>query len=171
MSKKNNKFIFIISIITAIISIGIFVIFIKIIQNKNEHIEATISYIEGVEKETRNLNTNGSKIEEIKHSSDIVDSYFINSANIESFTNSLNQIGLSNKTYFRIKSITSDPIDSNYIIVDISINGDPSDITRVISLIKNMPYAITVNMISLNKETIKDTTWQANISLSVLRLK
>ena len=166
--------------------VGAFVYFLNIIKNKNEHTSVVLSTLNKKIKDKENINTLEKKFYEIGEIKKKVSSYIVDTAQIDTFVEYLESIGTNNNVNFVVGSVETSKLTKNSVNVKVSIIGSFEDVTRAVFILENSPYYITVNSSFINKditlktddpmlqtkEIIKDTdsSWQADISFSVLTL-
>ncbi len=181
MHKNRTILLFGLSIVTSLLVIGVFIFFLIIIKNKNEHTKAVLTTLENKNLKKLNASAITQKITRIEDIHKVVDSYFVNPNEIDSFVNYLENIGTNTNTVVNVESVAVLTTIKNTIAVKISAEGDFSNIMHTIQLLENAPYKIHVQQIYLNKriqtitQDLKDVpktkeilVWHVDISFVVL---
>ncbi len=181
MKKSRTILILIISIITTILVICLFVFFLKIIKNKNEHTSAVLSTLEQKMKEKENTAMFSEKITEIKSIQSSIDSHFVDPNEIDVFVGYLENIGIRTGVNVLVKNIEIPLKTKNVISCKLSIVGNFQGVAKTIALLENIPYQVNVTQMYINKETmplsneeiksgkvIGSSSWQADISFNIL---
>lgn len=190
MKKNNTNLILVISSIIFLILLGISVYFLNVIKNKNKHISAVLSTLEGKMIEKENIKTLEKKMAELGDTHRMLGSYFVDAKNIDVFVEYLEKMGVSNNLDLSVSGVDVPKGEKNKIIVSSKMSGNFTDIMKVISLLENSPYNITIDSTYINKEIVvepeninsevkKEITvpikeksiWQATITFSVLSLQ
>ncbi len=180
MKKNPTALIFSLSVITTIASLSVLIFFFKVIENKNQHTSAVLATLSDKIAEKDNSKAMTEKITEINKAKDTINSYFVNSKEIDSFINYLENIDTTNSTELKVEGFDISPGSKNTLIVRISTKGTFSNIMRTLVLLENAPYKIHIIRTSFNqqiessldpkdpKKTINTTGWQSDTSFSVL---
>jgi len=184
MKKNNTSLVFYASLFTMIVSVGIFIFFFKVIQNKNEHASKVRMTLSDKIAQKANTDLIEEKISEVQSKSKIVNSYFLDTNNIDKFVEYLEKLGSDNQTDLLVKDIQVPQAEKNRISVKILINGKFADIMQTIALLENSPYQINITQSFLNKiinEQVVPVTgktknipieppslWQADIIFNIL---
>lgn len=190
MKKNNTNLILVISSILFLVLLGISVYFLNVIKNKNKHISAVLSTLESKMIEKENIKTLEKKMSELGDTHRMLGSYFVDTKNIDVFVEYLEKMGVSNNLELSVSGVDVPKGEKNKIIVSSKMSGNFSDIMKVISLLENSPYSITIDSAYLNKEIVVEpiketiegkkeatvqvkekTVWQASITFSVLSLQ
>ncbi|MEA3399418.1 MAG: hypothetical protein U9R00_02820 [Patescibacteria group bacterium] len=168
-SKTIIKFTFF--LIVMLVTISIFVFSLKVIQNKNKHINAVYSTIQEKKERKEKSDLIKENIDEIKQSRDLIDSYFVDTENINLFIDTLEKAGKERGSSLEVVNVEVDSNDKRYILVTLNIFGRFSNVVRTIKTIEYLPYKIHVKNLYLNKDIDSEKillTWQANMTFSVL---
>ena len=181
MKRSYTILIFIASIITTIIVVGLFVFFLNVIKNKNEHISAVFSALEEKIAEKENARIFSEKISEIKLIDSNLDDYFVNPNTIDTFVGYLEGIGPTMGVGISVNGVEVPTKTKNLITFKLSVKGSFQNVARTISFLENIPYQINITQFYLNKglksqdadELNKEidlsvTLWQADISFDIL---
>lgn len=171
MRKKHKIFLLSISLITTILVIGLFFLFLRIIRNKNEHTAKVLTTLQNQIIEKDNANISDEEITNNEKTKEVVNSHFVDPQNISGFTDYLQSLGLAAGTQLSVNAITPSTTEKNTLLVKISIQGEFSKIMNVMDLLNNTPYQITIKEINLNKDpqsTEKTPIWQVDVSFTVL---
>jgi hypothetical protein len=161
--------------------VGAFVVFFKIIKNKNENTSLTLATLHQKIKEKEDSIIFAERIAEIQTLQNEVASSLINPNNIDKFAGYLEEVGASMGTEVFINNIEVPPKIKNTMIFKISIDGEFQEVMKTIALLENIPYQINLTQVYLNKEIIQLTseeiksnkvpntqTWQANVVFNIL---
>ena len=181
MYKKKTTIVFGLSIFIALLAIVVFVFFLKIIKNKNQHTSAVLTTLENKITKKANILTLKKKITELEDTRTAIDGYFVNSSRIDSFINYLENLGSSAGSSLEVRSVEISTKEEHTVLGEISIRGSFSDVMQTIALVENIPYQIHVTSIYLNKDTereaveapgkekvLKPLMWQADVSFNIL---
>lgn len=153
MNKKTNLSL-IFSILTLLVFTGSFVYLLKVIKNKNNHTSTVLMTLEQKIIEKENISVLEKRMAELGDTSERIGSYLVDPAGIDTFVEYLEKIGANNKVELSVKSVDVPKSEKNKIIVSFYMVGDFSNIIKVISLLENAPYNITITSSYLNKEII-----------------
>lgn len=171
MKKNRTILIFIISIITTVLAICVFIFFLKVIKNKNQHTSVVLSTLSDKLKEKENATMFATKIQEIKSLQNSINERFVKTDKIDTFVEYLEEIGKSFGTEVSVEKIEVPPTKKNLIAIQISIIGTFSNVIKTMSFIENIPYQVNVTELYLNQNTDKEIqTWQADMSFNVVSL-
>lgn len=166
MKNKKSLIMLIVSIFTFLIMIGVFILFMRIIQNKNIHTSTVLSTLESKMIEKENFNVLENKVKEIQVTHEEINSYFLDKNKADLFVGYLENLGLNFNTQVVVKSIEVSTVDKNTIMLKIEINGSFDNIMKTISLLENSPYNIFINSVYLNKEIISASVNTSNTSVN-----
>lgn len=183
MKKIQTTTVFIFSIITTILVICLFVFSLKIIKNKNEHISAVVSTLEGKLKEKENMVALSEKVAEIKKTGEILNNYLVDSNKIDVFVSYLEDLGSSLGSKISVENIEISKDVKNKILIKLLITGNFQNVAKTIGFLENIPYEVDINQMYLNKDltpptdladkkvkTVSSPTWQADVSFNILSL-
>lgn len=182
IKKSHTTFFLIFSILALMVVVLLFIFFLKIIKNKNEHISVAVTTLEGKMKDKENAIINASKVTEIKSIQNTINNYFVDPNKIDTFVDYLEKVGSNLGSIVLVSSIEIPPNTKNLISFKISITGTFNDVMRTITLIENIPYQINITRVYFNKKAsapivnkianknIKPQTWQADVSFNILSL-
>lgn len=173
MKKNYTTLIFTFSIFISILSICLFIFFLKVIKNKNQHTSVVITTLEEKMKEKENAVMFTEKIAEIKSLQDSINSRFVDPNKIDIFVSYLEKIGLNLNSEVVVNNIEIQPKTKNIIIFKLSIKGTFQEVIKTITFLENIPYQINITQVYLNKDIIQGQealTWHANVSFNILSL-
>ena len=181
MKKNYTTPIFIFSILTSILVICLFIFFLKVIKNKNEHASVVLTTLEEKMKEKENAIMFSKKVAEIKLLQDSINSHLVNPNKMDSFVGYLEEIGPSLGSEVVVNSIEIPPKTQNIISFQLSVVGTFQKVMETITFLENIPYQISITQVYLNKDikqltpdeikqgkVINTLTWQANVSFNIL---
>ena len=183
MKKNYTTLIFIFSIFVTILAVSLFVFFMKVIKNKNQHASTVFSTLEEKMKEKENSMIFAEKVSEIKSIQDSINSRFVDPDKIDTFVGYLEKIGSDLGSELVVKSIDAPAKNKNVILFKLSISGTFEEVMKTITFLENIPYQINITQVYLNKEIEQtaqvDVTqdknsvvskWQADVIFSILSL-
>lgn len=177
MKKNKTNLILIFVIVLFIFSSFFFVYVLNVIKNKNKHISATTIALEKKIKEKENIDVLEKKIIELGDTHKTISGYLVNSSNIDKFVEYLERVGESNSIIISVKNVDVPKNEKNKILVNLNMEGNFSDIIKVIYILENSPYNISISSTYINKSIVSPddkgnlnpkSNWQADISFSVL---
>lgn len=184
MKKNKTTFILIFSALATILAILIFIFFLKVIKNKNQHISVVLTTLQEKMKEKENAMIFTEKVTEIKSIKNSINSYFLDPNKIDTFVNYLEEIGSNLGSQVSVESIEIPSKTKNIISVKLSIVGTFQKVMETITYLENIPYQVNVTQVYLNRDTTeitqgsvksvgqdkvsKEPTWQADVSFNVL---
>jgi Tfp pilus assembly protein PilO len=181
MNKNKSTLIFYLSILTALLTVGVFIFFFRIIKNKNEHTSAVLTVLENKIIKKENINTLEKKVAELEATRQAIEGYFVNSNNIDSFINYLEKLGTSARTQLEVENVEISTVEKNTVLVKLSVKGTFTDVMQTVTLIENIPYQIHFTSVYLSKNTQSVTSkvgdkekvtttsvWQADVSFKIL---
>lgn len=186
MKKNYATPILIFSSLVTILTICLFIFFLKVIENKDQHASAVLTTLQEKMKEKENAIIFAEKVSEIKLLRDSINSHFVDPNKIDMFVNYLEEMGLEFGSEVLVKNIEIPPKTKNTIIFNLSINGTFKEVMRTITFLENIPYKINITQVYLNKDMeqqvpgtqgvagnnkiIETPMWQADISFNILSL-
>ncbi len=160
---------------------------INVIKNKNKHISAVSATLQEKMNEKDNMVTLENKIIELGDTHKQISGYLIETSNIDTFVEYLESLGSSNNIDLIVKSVETPKGEKNKLTFNIEMDGSFPNITKVVSILENSPYSLSVNSLYINKitedskvETIDPKTkktitttntkssWQATANFTVL---
>ncbi len=179
---KNNKttIIFLISLVIALFTISVFVFLMKVVENKNIHIQSVSSALEEKETEKSQIDKIKKNADMIKESQDKINLYFVDSTNITTFINYLESVGSLGGTTLTVQNVDIPDQQGNQISARILIDGSFSNVMKTLQMMENVPYKVHFNSVYLNKNVSSDqngqlnvkkmpkTYWEAQVSLNML---
>ena len=182
MKKTNTTAILIFSIITAILSVFLFIFLLKVIENKNQKVATILTTLEEKRIEKENAKIFSEKIAEIKLLQNSINNHFVNTNNIDTFASFLEKVGSDLGGELSIKNIEIPPETQNIINFEVSIKGTFPEVMEIITSLENIAYQIDVTQVYLNKDIqpeemtgvkqlkpiIKIPVWQADVSFNIL---
>lgn len=178
MKKTKTTAIFTIILILTLFFLTVFVFFVNVIKNKNKHISAVSKTLEEKIEKKNQLNLIKDQNDFILESNQKINSYFINSENIDIFIEYLESIGIQEKVELIVKGVEISKNDSKIISITFLAQGDFSNIFRIIQRIEYAPYKIHFKNLYLSKEIMPQTNktkketqilnWQLNGTLNIL---
>lgn len=183
MKKNKTILILIISIITAVFAILVFIFFMKVIKNKNEHISAVTAILGEKMREKEESVLYAERIAEIKTLQSSINNYFINIKKVDTFVDYLEQIGTNMKSVISVKNIEIPEKDGGVISVKLLIAGTFEEVMNTVNYLENIPYQIDIIQVNLDKQpennnenknevvkqkNLQTATWQADVSFNIL---
>lgn len=182
MKKNKTNLIFIVSVLLLMCTLGFLIYFLNIIKNKNKHISAVASTLENKLIEKENITSLKNKINELSDANKNINSYFVDTSNIDTFVEYLENIGINNNVDLSVSSVEVPKNEKNKILASLIIKGDFPNIMKVVAILESAPYNIVINSLYLNKDIIlpndvnnllykeNKNSWQANVTFNVLSL-
>ncbi len=159
MSKKSTNFILIISVILLIVLFGSFFYLINVIKNKNKHISAVSATLQEKINEKDNMVALENKIIELGDTHKQISGYLIDTSNIDTFVEYLEGLGVSNNISLTVKSVETPKGEKNKLNFNIEMDGSFPNVTKVVSILENSPYNMSINSLYINKIT-KDSSME-----------
>lgn len=153
MKKNHTTFILITSILTAMITAGVFIYILKIIENKNQHVSVILSTLQEKMAEKDNAIMFNEKIAEIDRINKSITDRFVDQNKIDEFVSYLEEIGVSTDSEVVVKNIEIPSED--VLALKLSITGTPKNVIRAITVLENIPYQVEIISVSLNEEIEK----------------
>lgn len=192
MKKNHTTLKLIFSIFVTVLAVFLFVFFLKVIKNKDQHISVVLATLQERLTEKENATIFAEKVVEIKSLQDSIDSRFVNPNKIDTFVDYLEEIGSNLGSEVAVESIEMPAKTKNIILIKISIRGDFPEVMRTITFLENIPYQVNITQVYLNKDikqivqenvdenttnketkpvrTVEIPTWQADVSFNILSL-
>lgn len=152
MKKTNSNIILVISALIFIMLIILCVYFYKVIGNKNRHISAVISTLENKMKEKEGINALNARMIELNEMNKKVGNYLANTSQIDTFVEYLEGMGVSNDVELSVKSVEIPKNEKNKIALTIDTKGSFQNILKVIALLENAPYNISITSLYFSKD-------------------
>lgn len=186
MKKNYTILILIFSTLATILAICLFIFFLEVIKNKNQHTSVVLTTLGEKMKEKENTIMFAGKIAEIKSLQDSINGHFVDPNKIDSFVGYLEEIGSRLGSEVLVNNIEIPPKTKNIISFNLSIMGTFQEVMRTITFLENIPYQISITQVYLNKNMAqsiqgdvkigaqekipKIQTWQADISFNILSI-
>ncbi|MFA6515135.1 MAG: hypothetical protein WCT42_02630 [Candidatus Paceibacterota bacterium] len=192
MKKTHTIFKLIFSIFVTILTVFLFVFFLKIIKNKDQHISVVLTTLQKKIGEKENAAKFAEKVTEIKSLQDSVNSLFVDPNKIDTFVDYLEEIGSNLGSKVIVQGIEMPPKTKNIIAIKISITGTFQEVMRTVSFVENIPYQVNITQVYLNKDikqirggdvievtgnkevkqpkVLEVSKWQADVSFNILSL-
>lgn len=183
MKKKYTNLMLIVSIVMALITISAFIFIFKVIENKNKHASKVLITLADKMAEKENAKLLAKKVTELGIVHENINNYFIDPSKIDTFVDYLEKLGIENKTDLSIKNIEAREKEQNIITFEVLVSGSFNDVMKVVYLLENIPYNVSLNQVFINENTkkieeevkgIKKETiisnWQADIIFNILNL-
>jgi hypothetical protein len=181
MNKSHTKFTLLISIFVMIFSFAALAFFFKIIQNKNEHTSKVLTTLQQkINKKAKDSDLT-KKISATEETRAKIDSYFVDSTQIDSFIGYLESLGTDAGTEVKVEGFDNPQATTGVLYVRLSASGTFTNVMRTILLLENSPYQIHITKTYLNRQGLATVTdakgvskatgvpnWRADISFSVL---
>lgn len=181
----------IISIIIFISFVGIFTYLLNVIKNKNNHISRVTETLEQKLSEKENVASLEEKMLELKDIDRRIQNFLVDPSSIDTFVEFIENLGVANAVELSVTNVDVPKGEKNKILISISIKGEFSQIMRIINIIENAPYNISIVSAYINKEIKsavepisasrekeikpaqqeKTNLWQADLIFSVLSVK
>jgi len=178
MKNKNTKLILGISIIIALITIGVVVFCVKIIKKTNQNSSALSLNLKEKIKEKKDATFFIERVNEIEVILNQMNSHFINPNKIDIFVSYLEEIGPLLGTEIVVKNVEVPTKSKNTISFVLLVTGSFNDVAKTIAMLENIPYQVTLNRVFLSEkieseENLKEDIkiWQADISFDILSLE
>jgi hypothetical protein len=181
MKKNRTTSIFIFSIVTAVLVVGLFVFCLRIIKNKNQHTSAVLFALQEKMKEKENATMFAERVSEIQNTKELINSYFVDVNKIDAFVGYLEDIGTNTGASVVVKGIEIAKENKDNISFRLEIVGTFQDVMESVSLLENIPYQVNISQVYLNKNieqsvietkgkvnALSNPTWQADVSFNIL---
>lgn len=181
MNHNHTNLMLMISIVVSLVSIAVFVFFFKVIENKNEHTSVVLVTLAEKIADKKNAETLISKLTELDGVIETINNSFVDQGKIDTFVDYLEKLGLDNGVELTVKNIEVSTKEEKTIIVKVSTSGNFNDTMRVLYLLENIPYHVSINQAFINKDIktteteegeieVKSLIWQADITFNILSL-
>lgn len=121
------------------------------------------------------------KVNKVSEISDTINSYFVNSKEVDSFINYLENLGASAGVELEVENFDVSATSKDILNVTISTKGSFSNTIKALILIENAPYKINITKTFLDKSSessnpdpkdpqkqINTSFWRSEISFNVL---
>lgn len=186
MNKKSTNLILIISTLTLIALLGAFVYLINVIKNKNKHISVVAATLQEKIDEKDNMKVLEKKMVDLGDTRTKINGYFVDTSNIDTFVEYLEGLGDTYGATLVVQSVDTPKNEKNKLVFSIEIDGNFSNVTKIVSILENSPYNINFNSLYINKITetvqgesidpkskapiapITKSSWQATANFNVL---
>lgn len=181
MKTKSDILILSLSAAIALVALAVLIFFFKTIENKNKHTSVVLTTLADKVKQKENMKSLIEKVNKVSEMSDTINSYFVNSKEVDSFINYLENLGSSAGVELEVQNFDVSTISKDVLNVTISTKGSFSNTMKTLILIENAPYKINITKTfldqgveSLNsdpKDPQKQTNtsfWRSEISFNVL---
>ena len=183
MKKNYTTALFIFSIFTTILAVCLFIFFLKVINNKNQHTAAVLTTLGRSMQDKENAVIFAGKVSEIKSIQDSVTNYFVDKNKIDTFVDYLEKSGANFGSEVSVVSIEVPTLSKNTVTIKLSIVGKFQNVMNTVSYLENIPYQINITQYYLNKNIPEEvqvdptkpkapnvSTWEADVSFNILSL-
>lgn len=182
MKRKNTLILVIFLTLVAIVVIGLFVFFLDIINNNNKNIVTTLAVFQNKVNEKENAIIFEKKVNEIKSLQESINNNLVDPNKIDTFVGFLENINLITGASVSVKSIEVSQTVKNTISFNLLIGGTFDQVVKTITYLENIPFQVNLTRLYLNKDittseiittkikTPEISTWQADVSFSILSL-
>ena len=180
-NKGNTTLIFCLSTATVLITLGAFIFFFKVIENKNKHTSNVLITLANKEKQKENNENLIKQISEVSDTKSQIDSYFVDPNKIDSFINYLENLGTESGANLKVKGFETKIDSGNSLNVKVSAKGTFNNVISTLMLIEDAPYKLMVTDVRMSqnyKQEILDEKgevkqaaekeWEAEITFNVL---
>ncbi|MEK7585715.1 MAG: hypothetical protein AAB477_00555 [Patescibacteria group bacterium] len=182
MFKNRTILILILSIVTTLLALGTLIFFFRMVKNKNQHTSALLTTLANKMYQKQNAQALTKKMADIEETRSTINSYFVDSKEIDSFISYLENLGTSAGAEVKVDKFDTSTT-KNILIVRITAKGTFSSIMRTLLLLENAPYKIDITRTYLDQQlgqTISDTKdptkkqiisapiWQLEVSFNIL---
>ncbi len=178
MKQQRTIFILSLSIVFACASLGAFIIVFRMVEHKNQHTSAVeIALAEKIADEEHSA-VLSKKIADLQASKNIIDSYFANPSNIDTFVGTLENLGSQFGSLITVNNVEVAPDKQNIMTTEFTVHGSFQEVMRTVSALENAPYQIHIKELNINRELGKESgdatqkstgiSWQAGITIEVI---
>jgi Tfp pilus assembly protein PilO len=165
---SSSKYILIIGILLTIITWGGYIFFLwdlGVQKNETDSLKAEVSFYENRHMEIREMiNFLESKESQIKD----IESFFLiyNEQNIVNFIEKIEQLAQETRVELEISNLLpSSENDKKYLNADFALKGNWEEINKMIALVENIPYKVSITDLSLRKE---GDAWTSSLKVKIL---
>ncbi len=165
---SSSKYILIIGILLTTITWGGYIFFLWDLgaqKEETDNLKAEVGFYENRHMEIREMiNFLESKESQIKD----IESFFLvyNEQNIVNFIERIEQLAEETGVGLEISNLLpSNEDDKKYLNADFALKGDWEKINKMIALVENVPYKVSITDLSLRKE---GETWDSSLKVKIL---
>jgi len=151
-------------------SIGVFVVYgiwYTAVSQKSEEVATLESQIVTASDTINRIASARVALAKVANDEAMVQSYFVTEADVVSFINVLEELGVSQHSKVTVSSVSSGGSSEHpTLLFTVSVAGAFDSVMRTVGTIEYVPYALSVTSLSV-REDVKDK-WIASLNLSVL---
>jgi hypothetical protein len=151
MPLKRTYTIFFTTLISAILAILVFFFILRIIKHKNDHSLSVYSTIQAKLDQKDNISTLQKIVADTTEKGAQLSSYLVHPNNIDEFINFLESEGELVSIPIEVISVTAPKDRANHLTLEFKGTGAFDHVMRLVGLIENAPYQITINHTYINK--------------------
>ncbi len=165
----------ILSLLFALIMLGLFIFINRVIKNKNLHISKILFTLHEKEDQNKNAVILKQKLREVESIQSTISSHLVDKKKPDVFVFFLEELGDRGGTTVDVKNISISKKESNTMNVDVTIEGSFNNVMKTISLLENTPYRLKINSINIDshkKESLDggkvEVVWISGVSFTTL---
>lgn len=170
---SRNTILLIVSSVLALLLVAFTIFFFNLIKNKNIHTEAVNNTLNERMKEKTKGSNLLKAINEAKAQNDLINSYFVNAGYIDDFVSDLEKNSKDLGNNAEVQSVDFSKGDKKSITIVLTVEGGFQSVLKNIKMIEYMPYAVSINSLSLNSNTSTSDSkeafypWTATVSFNI----
>ncbi len=175
MNQKKVLTRLILSLIFALIMLGLFIFINRVIKNKNIHISKILFTLREKEDQNKNAILLKQKLREVESMQSTIISHLVDKKKPDVFVFFLEELGDRGGTTVDVKNISISKKESNKMDVSLIIEGSFNNVMKTISLLENTPYRLKINSINIDshkKESLiggkVEVVWTSGVSFTTL---
>lgn len=177
--KKNYTTIFLaFSVLAALVAVGAFIFFFKVIEAKNKNAGVALTELSDKMKQKDDSKAREKKISEIESMHSSIDSHFVDTNMINVFVDHLESLGETTHTDVSVTDIQASDTSTHSILMRMSIKGTFANVMQAMSLLETGEYPVHIAQSYVNenltsagapdKGQVQAPGWQADLSFTVL---
>lgn len=149
-----------------LISVGMFVFAFRVIKHKNQYASALTQTIQQKIIEEENILESKNIIAETKQKHDTLKSFIVDQDKIDEFATYIEAQGDAVGIAVNIRNVEISPMNPNILSLTFDGIGNFEDVTRLLWIIENSPYKISVHNVSMASSVT--SKWQVSVKIEVI---
>ncbi len=154
------------ALVFGLAAIGCYGVWYSVVSNKSQQVADLQAQIDDANKNVNSIASARAALAEIANDEANVQSYFVPETGVVAFINSLEQLGVAEKSTVSVLSVsTAGSSTQPVLLLSLSITGAFDAVMRTIGSVEYAPYDLFISKLAVAQAD--KGKWQANLSLTV----
>lgn len=157
---------FLAALVVGLMAAGLYSVWYGAVSHKSQQVAALESQISDANKNVSRIASARAALAEMANDEANVQGYFVPEAGVVTFINTLEQLGLVEKSTVSVLSVsTSGTKAQPVLLLSLSVTGNFDAVMRTVGAIEYAPYDLSIAKLSV--EQGEKNAWQADVSVTV----